>query len=192
VTWDHVGFFIVRSREGKDFHLAKDGDEKPIAVYHTGEPPEEEEAAGAYVRGTHSLLAYLIMPQSDDPAHQRVRFLDVAQKRQGDFDVDVTISFELQKVAGKSLPPGLEIEVVNAGTGGIAHAEGGTEGKLIRGAIPSKDGRQTFLWRAKYPGWQDYRVQIWSASERTVLGSKVFETNPRCVLGVSTMHCEGD
>lgn len=61
VHWDHVGFFLVRSRKGFDYHLAKDGDEKPIGVYHTGMAlqPGEGEDPGAYVKGAGSLMAYL-------------------------------------------------------------------------------------------------------------------------------------
>lgn len=61
VTWDHVGFFLVRSRKGQDFHLAKDGDENPIGVYHTGMALSDEEglAPGAYVRGASTLAVYL-------------------------------------------------------------------------------------------------------------------------------------
>lgn len=62
VTWDHVGFFIVRSRDGFDYHLAKDGDENPIGIYHTGAEPAEELQPGAYVAGGESLLAYLSVP----------------------------------------------------------------------------------------------------------------------------------
>lgn len=62
VTWDHVGFFIVRSRKGFDFHLAKDGDENPIDVYRTGMELTEGLAPGAYVTGTGSLMAYLGPP----------------------------------------------------------------------------------------------------------------------------------
>jgi hypothetical protein len=61
VSWDHVGFFLVRSRKGFDYHLAKDGDENPIGVYHTGMKlqPDEGLQPGAYVKGAESLMAYL-------------------------------------------------------------------------------------------------------------------------------------
>jgi hypothetical protein len=64
-TWDHVGFFIVRSRDGLDYHLAKDGDENPIGVYHTGSELEAGLSPGAYVKeeGVESLLAYLGTPE---------------------------------------------------------------------------------------------------------------------------------
>jgi hypothetical protein len=64
VSWDHVGIFIVRSRGGNDYHLAKDGDENPIGVYHTGAGEEDAEmmAPGAYVKGVSSLMAYLEAP----------------------------------------------------------------------------------------------------------------------------------
>jgi hypothetical protein len=62
VTWDHVGFFIVRSRAGLDDHLAKDGDENPVGIYHTGTELEEGMTPGAYVKGAESLLAYLGLP----------------------------------------------------------------------------------------------------------------------------------
>lgn len=62
VTWDHVGIFIVRSRGGLDYHLAKDGDENPIGVYHTGTAEEEGMIPGAYVSGAETLAAYLAPP----------------------------------------------------------------------------------------------------------------------------------
>jgi hypothetical protein len=61
VTWDHVGIFIVRSRSGRDFHLAKDGDENTTGLYQTGSSPDMFSAPGAYVRGVTSLMAYLGM-----------------------------------------------------------------------------------------------------------------------------------
>ena len=62
VSWDHVGIFIVRSRNGFDYHFAKDGDENPLGVYHTGSG-EEEGMAGAYVKGVATLAAYLAPPE---------------------------------------------------------------------------------------------------------------------------------
>jgi hypothetical protein len=64
VAWDHVGIFLVRSRKGLDFHLAKDGDENPIGVYHTGMElePDTGMAPGAYVKGAETLMAYLRAP----------------------------------------------------------------------------------------------------------------------------------
>jgi hypothetical protein len=65
VNWDHVGFFIVRSRNGLDFHLAKDGDENPIGVYRTGSELAEGLAPGAYVKGIETLMAYLYKPEPE-------------------------------------------------------------------------------------------------------------------------------
>jgi Domain of unknown function (DUF4157) len=64
VTWDHVGIFIVRDRLGRDWHLAKDGDENPLGVYFTGMKmdPELGLAPGAYVKGAETLLMYLTAP----------------------------------------------------------------------------------------------------------------------------------
>jgi hypothetical protein len=64
VRWDHVGFFLVRSRRGLDYHLAKDGESNPIGVYHTGMAlqPEEGQDPGAYVKGVELLMAYLRPP----------------------------------------------------------------------------------------------------------------------------------
>jgi hypothetical protein len=61
VSWDHVGIFIVRSRSGRDFHLAKDGDENTTGLYQTGSSPDMFSAPGAYVKGVTSLVAYLGM-----------------------------------------------------------------------------------------------------------------------------------
>jgi hypothetical protein len=62
VNWDHVGIFIVRSRSGFDYHFAKDGDENPVGIYHTGSAPAKETSEGAYVRGGEKLAAYLGPP----------------------------------------------------------------------------------------------------------------------------------
>jgi hypothetical protein len=62
VGWDHVGIFLVRDRRGRDWHLAKDGDENPIGVYHTGMKMMPGDAPGAYVEGLESLLMYLTPP----------------------------------------------------------------------------------------------------------------------------------
>jgi len=70
VSWDHVGIFIVRSRNGFDYHLAKDGDENPLGVYHTGSG-EEEGMAGAYVKGVETLAAYLAPPPAEEPKTEK-------------------------------------------------------------------------------------------------------------------------
>jgi hypothetical protein len=62
VTWDHVGIFLVRDRKGRDWHLAKDGDENPLGIYHTGMSMEEGMSQGAYVAGIETLLVYLSPP----------------------------------------------------------------------------------------------------------------------------------
>jgi hypothetical protein len=71
VTWDHVGIFIVRSRAGRDYHLAKDGDENTTGLYQTGSAPEMFSAPGAYVRGVESLAAYLGTGGSGTPSRRQ-------------------------------------------------------------------------------------------------------------------------
>lgn len=83
VDWDHVAFFILRSRYGVEFHLAKDGDENPVGIYHTGmmpEDPEAPEAQGAYVKGATTLTAYLAAfdpdpapPAGTKPPHKEMK-----------------------------------------------------------------------------------------------------------------------
>ena len=73
VTWDHVGFFIVRSRKGFDYHLADDGDENPIGVYRTGLELSEGLEPGAYVKGTDSLLAYIDLPSPEEKEETETR-----------------------------------------------------------------------------------------------------------------------
>lgn len=70
VSWDHVGLFVVRSRDGIDYHLAKDGDENPIGMYHTGTEPAEWEAPGAYVKGAETLIAYIGLLSPEEAASQ--------------------------------------------------------------------------------------------------------------------------
>jgi hypothetical protein len=75
VSWSHVGFFLVRSRKGFDYHLAKDGDENPIGVFHTGMALPEGYMPGAYVKGAEAFMAYLRPPPplTAPPIHGEVK-----------------------------------------------------------------------------------------------------------------------
>jgi hypothetical protein len=54
---------VVRARNGHDFHIAKDGDENPVGMYHTGMAKDEQGLAeGAYVTGHKRLLMYMTLP----------------------------------------------------------------------------------------------------------------------------------
>lgn len=52
MNWDHVGIFIVRSRSGRDFHLAKDGDENTTGLQQESRPSGHD-FAGLVVRWLH-------------------------------------------------------------------------------------------------------------------------------------------
>ena len=81
VTWDHVGIFIVRSREGFDFHFAKDGDENPVGIYHTGTELEEGGVPGAYVKGAGTLAAYLAPPTAEKVEEKKPEEKKTEQKK---------------------------------------------------------------------------------------------------------------
>ena len=112
VTWDHVGFFIVRSRKGFDFHLAKDGDENPLDVYRTGMELSEGLAPGAYVSGTGSLMAYLGPPGGSE------------EKEKADVYIPGTASRAYSEL------PAEERTAVNEETDRRFSAEAGTTRKL--------------------------------------------------------------
>ncbi len=118
--------------------------------------------------------------------------LEIRQLRRGDTDVDVSIVFRLYRVEPhEPLPPSLEIQIVGAMSGEVVFDERAGGGREpARHPIPSRVGRGTWVWHARNPGFGVYSVRIVSTAERTLLASRHFETDPRCVIGVSTMHCE--
>lgn len=118
---------------------------------------------------------------------------DIYHQRTGDFEVDVTITFNLRKIGKQDLSKNIEIEVVSPETGDVVYDEQ-PDGKRLpaKQPIPSKVGQGKWVWHARNPGWADYTVRIRDLTTPTLLGSRQFQTRPRCVAGVSTVHCEGE
>ena len=106
----------------------------------------------------------------------------VKQQRRGDTGVDVTIKYSLHKIGKDPLPSKVELEV----------AEGDTATVVYRKQLPRKVGRNAVLWQAENPGWNSYSVRIRNVDEVSLIAAERIHTDPRCVLGVSTMHCESD
>src|SRR5215216_57092 len=104
----------------------------------------------------------------------------VKQQRRGDTGVDVTIKYSLHKIGKDPLPSKVELEV----------AEGDTATVVYRKQLPRKVGRNAVLWQAENPGWNSYSVRIRNVDEVSLIAAERIHTDPRCVLGVSTMHCE--
>ena len=118
--------------------------------------------------------------------------LEITQARRGDLDVDVTVTYKLRQI-DEPLPAGLEIQIVSPETGEVVYDEqpDGTR-KPASAKIASTPGQRSWVWRARNPGWVSYAVRIRDLTSPTLLASRDFETNPRCVLGVSSRHCEGE
>jgi hypothetical protein len=117
VSWDHVGIFIVRSRAGRDFHLAKDGDENTTGLYQTGSGPGEFSSPGAYVKGVSSLVAYLGTaptgsatgpPRQQEsviytPGEQSARFWALPQQERDRVVAEVDASFAAETGVSRAL-----------------------------------------------------------------------------------------
>jgi hypothetical protein len=118
--------------------------------------------------------------------------VDITQARRGDLDLEVKVTYRLRRI-DEPLPAELEIQIVSPETGEVVYDEqpDGTR-KPASQRIPGKPGQHTWVWRARNPGWASYAVRIRDLTSPTLLASKDFEANPRCVIGVSSKHCEDD
>jgi hypothetical protein len=116
--------------------------------------------------------------------------LNIRQTRRGDYNVDVTINYNLRRIDDEPLSSQIEIQVVDQQTGDIVFDEQ-RDGTRVpaRHSIPSREGRGRWIWHARYPGWITYAVRIYNQEERSLMASRHFDTDPRCVLGVSSRHC---
>jgi hypothetical protein len=103
------------------------------------------------------------------------------QRRLGDTGVEVTVKYSLHKI-DLPLPAAVELQV----------AEGDSANIVFRRPLPRRVGSQTVVWRAENPGWNSYSIRIIDVTTGSVMAAERIETNPRCVLGVSTRHCEDD
>ena len=118
--------------------------------------------------------------------------LNISEKRIGDYDVDVNINYQLHKIDDADSLKNLEIQVVYPENGNVVFDEraGGVR-SLAKAMITGTTGKKKWVWHAKYPGWNTYHVRILN-EDRTLRASKEFKTSPKCILGVSSVHCEGD
>jgi hypothetical protein len=117
----------------------------------------------------------------------------VSQKRQGDYDLEITITYRLHKIGNEDLPANLEIQIVSADSGELVYDEQADGSRTpAKQAIANKVGDGKWVWKARYPGWRSYAVRIYNPGDLTLLGSRHFDASPRCVLGVSTRHCEDE
>ena len=116
----------------------------------------------------------------------------VTQVRHGDYDVDVTVPYTLRTIDAP-LPSEIEIQVVSPETGEvITQEEPDATRKPVRRRIPSRVGAGTWVWHARYAGIGAVTVRIVDGTGPTVMASRPVTPNPRCVLGVSSQHCEGE
>lgn len=119
--------------------------------------------------------------------------LDISQVERGDYEVDVTFTYNLHKIGTEDLPKSLEIQVVSSESGEVVNDQQ-PDGHWVPAlhSIPSKVRQGKWIWHARNPGWVSYSVRIRDLTTPTLLGSRQFETDPRCVVGVSTIHCKDE
>jgi Domain of unknown function (DUF4157) len=119
--------------------------------------------------------------------------LDISQVERGDYEVDVTFTYNLHKIGTEDLPKSLEIQVVSSESGEVVNDQQ-PDGRWVPAhqSIPSKVGQGKWIWHARNPGWASHSVRIRDLTTPTLLGSRQFETDPRCVVGVSTIHCKDE
>lgn len=119
--------------------------------------------------------------------------LDIKQARRGDTDLEVTVTYALRQVGNEEIPRQIEIQVVSPESGEtVTDEQPGGERRPARQAIPSRAGQGRWVWHARNPGVAPTTVRLRDMTSSTLLASKGFTPNPRCVIGVSTMHCEGE
>jgi hypothetical protein len=85
-------------------------------------------------------------------------------------------------------------QIVSQDSGEIIHQENAKGAQEpVRASIPAKPGPNHWVWHARNPGPMRYTVRIVDMDANgTVMASKDFQADPRCIVGVSTIHCEGE
>jgi hypothetical protein len=92
--------------------------------------------------------------------------------------VDVKVGYRLRLI-DEPLPKDLALEITTS------------EGTVVEShSIKGKAGAGEWTWKAENPGWNTYSVRIVDPSSKSLKAAARFAANPRCVLGVSTKHCE--
>ena len=117
----------------------------------------------------------------------------IEQKRKGDTDLDVTVTYSLHKIDEAGIPSKIEIQIVSSESGDVVTDEqpDGSR-KPARDVVPSKAGQRTWVWHARNPGVGSFNVRLRDMTSESLIASRDFVPNPRCVIGVSTKHCEGE
>ena len=117
----------------------------------------------------------------------------IEQKRKGDTDLDVTVTYSLHKIDEAGIPAKIEIQIVSPESGDVVTDEqpDGSR-KPARDVVPSKAGQRTWVWHARNPGVGSFNVRLRDMTSESLIASRDFQPNPRCVIGVSTKHCEGE
>jgi hypothetical protein len=116
--------------------------------------------------------------------------LDIKQARRGDSHLDVTVRYALRRI-DEPLPAKIEIQAVSQQTGDvIEQEEPDTSRRPVRRPLDRRQGPGSWVWKARYVGIAPVTVRIVDLTTGTVMASRPFVPNPRCVLGVSTVHCE--
>ena len=116
--------------------------------------------------------------------------LDIKQARRGDYHLDVTVRYALRRI-DEPLPAEIEIQAVSPQTGDVIEQEEPDGSRRpVRRRLDRRQGLGSWVWRARYVGIAPVTIRIVDVTTGTVMASRPFEPNPRCVLGVSTVHCE--
>ena len=117
--------------------------------------------------------------------------VDIRQARRGDYHLDVTVRYALRRIDAEPLPGAIEIQAVSEQTGEVIEQEepdGGSQ--PVRRRLDRRQGPGSWIWKARYVGIAPVTIRIVDLTTGTVMASRPFVPNPRCVLGVSTVHCE--
>jgi Domain of unknown function (DUF4157) len=118
--------------------------------------------------------------------------VEIKQVRVGAMHIDATVTYNLRRIGKEPLSEEIELQVVSPESGQIiTQEERDLKRHEVRARLPSKVGKGTWVWHARWPGWSPVHIRL-VAGTNTLLASAKFNPNPRCELGVSTMHCEGD
>jgi Domain of unknown function (DUF4157) len=116
--------------------------------------------------------------------------LNVKQVRRSDYDVDVTVKYALRRI-DEPLPEEIEIQAVSKESGEvIMQEEPNGRRRPVRHRLVRREGSGFWVWHAHYVGIAPVTIRIVDLTTGTLMASRPFEPNPRCVLGVSTVHCE--
>lgn len=117
----------------------------------------------------------------------------IEQARKGETDLDVTVSYNVRQIDKEELPKQIEIQIVSTESGDVYFDEqpDGSR-KPARQTIASKPGPAKWVWHARNPGPASANVRIVDKATGVLLASQSFVPNPKCVIGVSSKHCEGE